>query len=201
MQRARTVRKVGHVLSKLRTALAAAGIFLVAVIGGVALAPDAASGSGGADSAGPKWGGKNGVKVVVYDATLTQGLADAVITAIGSWNQSPVVSLTVSRVPGDCRDRNGAIVICEGEDCSGYWALVSTKGRNHISKVRINLMAGCGEWAFRDAESRINGACHELGHGLGLFHRDLTSPTCMAHNGSLQPDEVDYETLLQMYAK
>ena len=142
--------------------------------------------------AGYKWTNTKAQNLTVYDATLDSRNVAAVAEAVATWNLSPVVEMTIVRVPGDCADRNGAVVICEVEPCSGNWALITLKG-GKISKVRIGLMSECATY------EHLSGACHELGHALGLNHRDLSANSCLANNGSLYPEAHDYEQLEAIY--
>lgn len=114
------------------------------------------------------------VQVTVVDHTggRWQGLQ----AAVEGWNQSPHVHLTLAHscTPG----RYCAVV--DAYDQGATWAGLTTYLTRSMAHVQLDTTALAGYSTVAEQTSVV---AHELGHVLGLQHRDTTEPTVMCEAG------------------
>lgn len=169
-------------------AVLTAGSLLAFVLGGFAAFAD--------HWIGLKWAGTQTQSLTVYDYTTSPLVTQAVAEAVGSWNISPVVQMTIERPAGACDSfPRRAMAVCETVACGGTANLFHKPNGTHIEGAFLTV-GNCGGQA--DYAFLLWEACQELGHGLGLDHQ-FVPDSCMGNVVYGQPNAHDYEQLLEIY--
>ncbi len=145
------------------------------------------------------------VRVVAFVAA---DAGRAIRGAIADWNRSDVVHIElakttpVSNVVNPCNVVTGAIVVCvtkgaTSDKALAGWTQTYKNGNGYTSAAVVWLSLGLVRKSSRAVRRSL--ACHEIGHAIGLVHRDGNS--CMnADSWPVHPDAYDYATLDAIYA-
>jgi hypothetical protein len=180
-------------------------VAVTAVVAIVVLAPRASAVSwqdGPPD--GTRWQSGN----VVVVTHILKGFARDLNAAVADWNTSDVVHLTVVKGSNDASTRSacsfvpGDVVLCMSRGASGDendagWTETQTDDAGYTTAVRIWVSASFVKNSSHNVRESL--ACHELGHAIGLVHRDGNS--CMnADSWPVHPDSFDFDTLDALYA-
>ena len=140
--------------------------------------------------------------VTVYDQTTDARWGAALHKLTDEWNVGTNgVEFVFSPDLADCENGHGpyTVVVCVHENRSenhvGEAALYSD-GAGHLSQVLI--------WMDPRPDPAYNHlACHELGHALGVQHREAKARTCMT-DGYVKrhphPDQQDFDGVSSVYS-
>lgn len=146
---------------------------------------------------------------------LTNGWDPHLNVTSEDWSYSSVVDTTI--VPGkvknpkNCKATNGRVEVCSSNYGSNGWlglAQIWVSG-NHITKAIVKLNDTYFSYDFYNTIAWRNLVmCQEVGHTLGLAHRDEdfdNAPlgTCMDYSSDPEPnqhpDDHDYDQLATIY--
>ena len=147
--------------------------------------------------------------LMVYVADgLTPSWDVAIDHAISVWNRNPHVHYQrVGAGACDYAEPPNTIDICPQHAIDMYGALALTymfvhpDNLAHLYHGQIDVNIDKSWWTGRQYRTM----CHELGHGLGLWHRpELSSQSCMVARiaymvAPVAPDAQDYADLNTMY--
>lgn len=129
--------------------------------------------------------------VVVRDETGDAALRSHLERSVGEWNRAtPAVQLRVEAGAGTgCASAAGEIRVCLTRS-DGYAAeTTTTHDGSHITSATV-LVDAVRSGRYLEAV-----VCHELGHALGLGHRD-EGTTCMRPAPTVTtPDQADREAV------
>ncbi|MBL8158997.1 matrixin family metalloprotease [Candidatus Saccharibacteria bacterium] len=191
-----------------------------AIVFGVAAGPGGSDGPGAGNSAGgcvapinntildslPGEGigwqrGSSGKADIPFStAGLDAAWAKRVQQAVGIWNVSPCLNTTATTAP--CNDERGCVRVFASQECSGDtlgtadWSV----SNQFISGGRLELCTAAHE-GFGENEALAT-VVHEMGHNLGLSHRETPGLMMSATgNGDTdpKPDETDLHNILVIY--
>ncbi|MGE5837386.1 MAG: hypothetical protein ACM4AI_23130 [Acidobacteriota bacterium] len=140
-------------------------------------------------------------------------------TAVGDWNLSSVLDLTVVRGgsdPSTCPPTSGRIEVCSAAYGSTGWlgvAQIWVTSGSHIVQATTKVNDTYFSQAFYNTSAwRQLVMCQEVGHGFGLDHQDVNFNnanlgTCMDYTNdpdgppsNEHPNFHDYEQLESIYA-
>lgn len=145
---------------------------------------------------------------VVVLTHVIKGFGRDLNAAMADWNKSDVLHISVVKGPADASTRSscsfvpGDVVVCVSRGAAvdhgdAAWTETQADDAGFTTAVRIWVSASFIKSASRAARQSL--ACHELGHAIGLVHRDGNS--CMnANSWPVHPDAFDYQTLDALYA-
>jgi hypothetical protein len=158
----------------------------------------------------------NGLSLTLINS-LTNDWDPFFSEVLKDWNASPALSLSARIRKFDvnpCGHRNGALRVCNGDYGKTGWKGVNEAiyytseidGKNYI----VSSVATMNDYylAGKSNVEKQYVMCHELGHGLGLDHRDeaMDNPdlgSCMDYTRNysynMRPDDVDFEDLANLY--
>jgi hypothetical protein len=135
-------------------------------------------------------------------------------TAIGDWNDSPVLSLTEVDGAGGrrCRAKSGKIEVCSGSYGNNGWlgvASISVSG-DHITAATAKMNDTYFSYDYYNTPAwRQMVMCQEIGHVFGLGHQDedfnnTALGTCMDYTSDPEsnqhPNLHDYTQLAEIYS-
>ena len=136
------------------------------------------------------WSG-TGVRTVVVEG---RGLDTAEAAQV--WSQTPNLKLTAARGSGDCSPVPGRIVVCIG-DPFGMGTPAAQPDRDLAGHI-YQCVAAVPE-QFLSEQGLAGIVNHEVGHCIGLHHREQTSNSVMAQTAYRYPDQHDNEELARLY--
>jgi hypothetical protein len=188
-------------------------VFAGAVIGVAMLAP-------GIADAGHAWGSyhweRSSNPVVLDVGDNVSSLWDAhLATAVGDWNTSEVLELSVAngKAKRRCRATAGRIEVCNDSYGNNGWlglASISVSG-DHIKAATAKMNdTYFSAPPYNTSDWRQFVVCQEIGHGFGLGHQDedfdnANLGSCMDYTNdpgaNLHPNGHDYDQLNSIYAQ
>lgn len=145
--------------------------------------------------------------LVVVDRTGDPEWEEATRFAVDVWNDAAAgtgLHLRWETGRGACRPDGARISVCETGQADlgdrqnlGREGLAQVKlGQSHAESAQLLV---CGDCELADARRRVI-AAHEVGHALGLPHREREASVMFATGGPDHPDALDQEELRQLYA-
>ena len=145
------------------------------------------------DSPGQHW---NRQSVQLRDESGDPRVREALLDAATAWNQAtPELQLTVvDGVGSGCRGADGEVQVCltRSDDAAATTERHGEGG--HIRRAEILIDAVRSGGHLRAV------ACHEVGHAVGVGHRD-SGATCMLRAPTIdRPDEADLRTVRDAHA-
>lgn len=139
--------------------------------------------------------------ITIYDQTNDSLWSAAIQKLTKEWNAGITgIQFVASLDPADCDTGHGAftVVVCvkenRSEDHVGEAALYSDGA--HLTQVTIWMDP-------RPDPARNHLACHELGHALGVQHREASSKSCMIDGYQKRyehPDQRDFDGVILTYS-
>jgi len=122
------------------------------------------------------------------------------------WSASGVAELNYVLGTNDATTRRncpapkqGRIRMCNYNYGATGWTGLATwwpDSNNHILKATAKL----NDFYFTEGDVQLQTLCHEVGHGLGLDHREATSTSCLQPASIWPaPDQHDFDMLATIY--
>lgn len=169
---------------------------------------------------------EQGLKLTIVNS-LSSDWNQYLTQALDDWGKSPSVEFDVlsedlsSDEPEEsfyCGHRLGKIRVCNGFHGETGWAGInqvsysySLSSNNAVKTIKSSVAVMNDTYLNKasDDEKQYT-ACHEIGHGLSLGHRDVdqTNPnlgTCLDYTNNfaanISPDEIDFEMLKEKYGE
>jgi hypothetical protein len=168
-------------------------------------------------NAGHTWGNyhwartANPIPLKVIDS-VSNGWQYELDTALGEWNQSSVLDMTVGstndsrRTRKQCRMKAGQMRVCNAAyGFNGYlgWATIGIKD-GHIDRGTAQVNDSYSSY-WADPNEKHHVMCQEIGHVFGLGHTSTdgsSQGTCMDYSSdpaSISPNAHDYQLLVDIY--
>mmetsp|Transcript_1120 Transcript_1120/g.2024 ORF Transcript_1120/g.2024 Transcript_1120/m.2024 type:complete len:333 (+) Transcript_1120:120-1118(+) len=158
----------------------------------------------------------NGLSLTLINS-LTNDWDPFLLEVVKDWNTSPALSLNTKVRKYDlnpCGHRNGELRVCNLDYGKTGWkgvneAMFYTSESDGINYI-VSSVAKMNDYylAGKSNSEKQYVMCHELGHGLGLDHRDeaMDNPdlgSCMDYTRNyaynMRPDNTDFEDLFNLY--
>jgi hypothetical protein len=159
---------------------------------------------------GYRWATNQNPFTIELGLNVNRTWAPLVDAASMNWSKSAVLKTMTApgrTSPAICAISMGRVEVCNAKyGQTGWYGLTQFAMTNgYISGAVVKLNDSYK--MSRDYKTMI--ACHEIGHTFGLDHQDTTFSnsnlgTCLDYasdpRGNLQPNNVDYSTLLEVYS-
>lgn len=159
---------------------------------------------------GSRWADTKRPLVVQLGSNVDRTWQPLIGTASINWSKADTLDMTVvagRTTPAQCGITLGRVEVCNAKyGQTGWYGITAfTTDNGYISGASVKL----NDSYRMTKEYRTMIACHEIGHSLGLAHQDTTFGntnvgTCLDYTfnpaGNMQPNNVDYTTLHNIYS-